>query len=187
MGRIKTKGKGDKMKATGVVRRMDDLGRIVLPKELRRTMHIDEGDSLEIYIDQDNQIILKKYSPIQNMNDFLEELVDSLYTKTSKEILAFDKEKILVSTSGLGKNYVGQIVSNTLREELKSRTTKRFTNEPLSICEGFETRKNVLLVPILVYGDILGGILLFSDSAIVDKEVSMVELTTTFLSKYLEK
>ena len=66
------------MKATGVVRRIDDLGRIVIPKELRRTMRIKEGESLEIFIDGNDQIILKKYSPVQNVNDFVIEFAESI-------------------------------------------------------------------------------------------------------------
>ena len=75
------------MKATGVVRRIDDLGRIVLPKELRRTMRIKEGESLEIYTDGTDRIILKKYSPVQNVNDFVEEFVESLYASNKKDII----------------------------------------------------------------------------------------------------
>ena len=83
------------MKATGVVRRIDDLGRIVLPKELRRTMRIKEGESLEIYTDGTDRIILKKYSPVQNVNDFVEEFVESLYASNKKDIIITDNEKVI--------------------------------------------------------------------------------------------
>ena len=74
------------MKATGVVRRIDDLGRIVIPKELRRTMRIREGDSLEIFIDGE-KIMLKKYSPVQNVNDFVLEFVESIYSSYKKDMI----------------------------------------------------------------------------------------------------
>ena len=83
------------MKATGVVRRIDDLGRIVLPKELRRTMRIKEGESLEIYTDGTDRIILKKYSPVQNVNDFVEEFVESVYASNKRDIIITDNEKVI--------------------------------------------------------------------------------------------
>ena len=78
------------MKATGVVRRIDDLGRIVLPKELRRTMRIKEGDSLEIYTDGTDLITLKKYSPVQSVNDFVDEFLDSVYASNKIDIVITD-------------------------------------------------------------------------------------------------
>ena len=95
------------MKSTGVVRRIDDLGRIVLPKELRRTMRIKEGESLEIYIDGLDQIILKKYSPVQNMDAFINEFVESLYSTNKKDIIVTDNEKI-VAAAGITKNLINK-------------------------------------------------------------------------------
>ena len=81
------------MKATGVVRRIDDLGRIVLPKELRRTMRIKEGESLEIYTEGDNSIVLKKYSPVNQMTDFVKDFTDSMYIANKCNIIVTDNEK----------------------------------------------------------------------------------------------
>ena len=67
------------MKATGIVRRIDDLGRVVIPKEIRRTLRIREGDPLEIFVDRDGEVILKKYSPISELGDFAKEYADALY------------------------------------------------------------------------------------------------------------
>ena len=85
------------MKATGVVRRIDDLGRIVIPKELRRNLRIREGDSIEIYIDGTNSIILKKYSPIENISSFIHQLSEAIYQTTKKSIIITDCERILAS------------------------------------------------------------------------------------------
>lgn len=70
------------MKATGIVRRIDDLGRVVIPKEIRRTLRIREGDPLEIFVDRDGEVILKKYSPIGELGDFAKEYTDSLAEAT---------------------------------------------------------------------------------------------------------
>ena len=75
------------MKATGVVRRIDDLGRIVIPKEIRRSLRIHEGDSLEIYIEGKDTVILKKYSLVESVNNFITQYVESLYASSKKEII----------------------------------------------------------------------------------------------------
>ena len=95
------------MKATGIVRRIDDLGRVVIPKEIRRTMRIKEGESLEIYTDGIDQIVLKKYSPVQNMNDFIDEFVESLYFTNKKDIIVTDNEKV-VTAAGSVKNLINK-------------------------------------------------------------------------------
>ena len=84
------------MKATGVVRRIDDLGRIVIPKELRRTMRIKEGDSLEIFIDGSDKVILRKYSPVQNIHDIVEEFVSGIYESNKVDIIITDSDKDVV-------------------------------------------------------------------------------------------
>ena len=97
------------MKATGVVRRIDDLGRIVVPKEVRRTMRIKEGESLEIFVDGTDKIVLKKYSPVQNVNDFVSEFVDSIYASNKKDIVVTDNEKIIAVAGNYRKDIIGNL------------------------------------------------------------------------------
>ena len=96
------------MKATGVVRRIDDLGRIVLPKELRRTMRIKEGESLEIYTDGDNKIVLKKYSPVNQMTDFVKEFTESMSTTNKRNIIITDNEKIVAASGDFKVDLTGK-------------------------------------------------------------------------------
>lgn len=85
------------MKATGIVRRIDDLGRVVIPKEIRRTLRIREGDPLEIFVDRDGEVILKKYSPIGELGDFAKEYAESLYEGTGHITMITDRDTFIVS------------------------------------------------------------------------------------------
>lgn len=175
------------IKATGVVRRIDDLGRIVLPKELRRTMRIKEGDSLEIYLDENDKIVLKKYSAVKGVSTFLKEFVDSMYASNKKDIVICDNETVVACVGNLKQDLTGLRISKTLEKKIKSRQTEIFdkTNQ-LEICENIYSDKAVIVKPINVYGDIYGAILVFSDTYITDVEKSLVEFSSMFMSRYLE-
>ncbi|MDY0324228.1 MAG: AbrB/MazE/SpoVT family DNA-binding domain-containing protein, partial [Candidatus Carbobacillus sp.] len=88
------------MKATGIVRRIDDLGRVVIPKEIRRTLRIREGDPLEIYVDEDGEVILKKYSPIGELGNFVKEYAEALYESVHQSVLIADRDQI-IATAGV--------------------------------------------------------------------------------------
>ena len=90
------------MKATGVVRRIDDLGRVVIPKEIRRTLRIKEGDPLEIFTDKEGEVILKKYSPIGELSEFAEEYAETL-TKTTGHIACITDKDTVIAVSGASK------------------------------------------------------------------------------------
>lgn len=175
------------IKATGVVRRIDDLGRIVLPKELRRTMRIKEGDSLEIFIDDQDKIVLKKYSAVKGVSTFLKEFVESMYISNKKDIIIVDNEHVVACAGEIKKDILGKKISNTLERKIKSRQTEIVdkTNH-LEICENIYTDKAVIIKPINVMGDIYGAILVFSDTYITDVEKSLVEFSSMFMSRYLE-
>lgn len=175
------------MKATGVVRRIDDLGRIVLPKELRRTMRIKEGDSLEIYTDGNDQITLKKYSPVQNVNDFVKEFVDSVYASNKIDIIITDNERVIASAGDIKQNLIGKKISMQLEEKLNKRQTQILDEtESIDICENIETKKAMIIRPINVYGDIMGCVIVLGNKGITSLEKSIAEFGGTFMSRYLE-
>src|SRR5690554_2807316 len=107
------------MKATGVVRRIDDLGRIVIPKEIRRSLRIREGDSLEIYADGTDSIILKKYSPVESVNTFVTQLVDAIHTSSKKEVIVTDNEKVIAAAGGFRKDIIGKKIDLRLDEKIQ--------------------------------------------------------------------
>ena len=175
------------IKATGVVRRIDDLGRIVLPKELRRTMRIKEGDSLEIFIDENDKIVLKKYSAVKGVSSFLKEFVDSMYSSNKKDIVICDTECIVASAGNVKSDLLNKKISKALEKIIKERQTVVFDKTvEFEICENIYTNKAVIIKPINVHGDIYGAILVFSDTYITDVEKSLVEFSSLFMSRYLE-
>lgn len=175
------------MKATGVVRRIDDLGRIVIPKELRRTMRIKEGDSLEIFIETNDKIVLRKYSPVQNINEFIAEFVQSIYETTKKEIIITDTERIIASAIKGKKDIVGHKISMRLEERLNNRQTQIVEKgEFLDITENHQIKNPSIIKPINVYGDILGLVIIVGDNEITDVEKNLAEFAGTFFCKYLE-
>ena len=92
------------MKATGIVRRIDDLGRVVIPKEIRRTLRIREGDPLEIFVDRDGEVILKKYSPISELGDFAKEYAEALFDSLGNPILICDRDTFITIAGGSKKD-----------------------------------------------------------------------------------
>lgn len=175
------------MKATGVVRRIDDLGRIVLPKELRRTMRIKEGDSLEIYTDGTDLITLKKYSPVQSVNDFVDEFVDSVYASNKIDIVITDNEKVIASAGNFKTSLNGKKISLKLEEKLNKRQTQIIDEtEKFEICENIEMYRTMIIRPINVFGDIMGCVIVFGNKGITPLEKSIAEFSGIFMSRYLE-
>ena len=104
------------MKATGIVRRIDDLGRVVIPKEIRRTLRIREGDPLEIFTDREGGVILKKYSPIGELTDFSKEYAESLQQVVGNIILISDKDAFISASGAPKKDYIDRKISNELED-----------------------------------------------------------------------
>ena len=109
------------MKATGIVRRIDDLGRVVIPKEIRRTLRIREGDPLEIFTDREGGVILKKYSPIGELTDFSKDYAESLQQAIGHIILIADKDAFISASGAPKKEYVERKISPELEKIMDDR------------------------------------------------------------------
>ena len=109
------------MKATGIVRRIDDLGRVVIPKEIRRTLRIREGDPLEIFVDRDGEVILKKYSPIGELGDFAKEYAESLFESTGHITLISDRDTLIAVAGASKKEYLDKQISMLLENCMEGR------------------------------------------------------------------
>ena len=120
------------MKATGIVRRIDDLGRVVIPKEIRRTLRIREGDPLEIFTDREGEVILKKYSPIGELTEFANEYCESLYEATNYTSIISDRDTIIAVAGGSKKEYLQKRISPELEKIMESRKTY-FTGENINL------------------------------------------------------
>lgn len=177
------------MKATGIVRRIDDLGRVVVPKEIRRTMRIREGDPLEIFTGSDGEIILKKYSPLNDLGEFAVEYVEALYETYGTPALLSDRDE-MVAVAGLSKKeYVGRRISITAEEFMAERKVKVEKLEAsIELVPGqFEQVKSYCLVPIIINGDVIGAVYLLSKVHFIgDIEQKGAEVAAAFLAKQMQ-
>ncbi|CAM4492704.1 MULTISPECIES: stage V sporulation protein T [Paenibacillus] len=180
------------MKATGIVRRIDDLGRVVIPKEIRRTLRIREGDPLEIFVDRDGEVILKKYSPIGELGDFAKEYAESLYEGTGHITMITDRDSFIALAGGSKKEYLDKQVGALLEKVMESRKTMLETNGgnyDISK-EHSELLSSYVAAPIISGGDPIGCVVLMNkdDSVKMSQmEVKMAETAAAFLGKQMEQ
>ena len=171
------------MKATGVVRRIDELGRIVIPKEIRRTLKIKNGTPLEIYSRDNGELLLKKYSPIMEITDFANEVAESIYKATNLSVLVTNMEKI-ITCNGTSKSYVNRQIDSALEKAINSRLSKIYDKESLHTYV-FEKPDVVFAIcPIMFAGDVFGSIVLFSEkNNITAEELKIGVAFAEFLGK----
>ncbi len=178
------------MKATGIVRRIDDLGRVVIPKEIRRTMHIREGDPLEIYTTRDGEVIFKKYSLIRGLEDFAEELCDALNHTTGLTAAISDRDTLLAVAGSGKRELLGKPLSPAMDQLLEQRSPycRRSADTPLYGTENTLTSAVDVAVPVLCQGDVLGSVLLFSTDGRTcgDPECQLSQMAAAFLGRHLE-
>lgn len=179
------------MKATGIVRRIDDLGRVVIPKEIRRTLRIREGDPLEIFVDRDGEVILKKYSPISELGDFAQEYAESLYESTNHTTIISDRDQTIAVAGGSRKEYLEKRVGSILEDAMENRKTIVETESGQhDLCkELYETISSYVVAPIIAGGDPIGTIMMISkDSGVKmgQMEVKLAETAAGFLAKQME-
>ncbi len=168
------------MKATGIVRRIDDLGRIVIPKEIRKNLKLHEGDSLEIFV-EDMNIILRKYSLIDNFNYDIKRIVDVYYKCFKKNIIITDKEKIIASSRGIRLNGV---LSSNIKDKIIDRVDKIICDEKITV--GDDKFSNFYFSSIIADSDAIGSIVLISDD-ISDYDIGVIKLIKEILVKNIEE
>lgn len=154
------------MKATGIVRRIDDLGRVVIPKEIRRTLRIREGDPLEIFTDREGEIILKKYSPIGELSTFARQYAESLAQTMGCLVCVSDMDQIIAASGSGRKDIQDKYISKQLEKVLEEREEvfaaageKKFVNV---VNEQEETYYYEVVCPILCEGDVIGSVILLT-------------------------
>lgn len=180
------------MKATGIVRRIDDLGRVVIPKEIRRTLRIREGDPLEIFVDRDGEVILKKYSPIGELGDFSREYAESLYESLQHTTLICDRDSVIAVAGASKKDYMDQPIGNIVEEVMENRRShvESHATEVEIIKHKPEQVQSYVAAPIIAGGDPIGAVILLSKDEgdkIGDVGVKMAETAAGFLGKQMEQ
>ncbi len=178
------------MKATGIVRRIDDLGRVVIPKEIRRTMRIREGDPLEIFTERDGEVIFKKYSPMGELSDFAGQICDSLFKTTGSTAAICDRDSIIAAAGGSRKELLDKRISAQLEDIMEKRGV--YTAEhraTLPVCEAGEMSISVA-APILSAGDVLGCVVFAAEknaAAHGETESKLAQTVAGFLGKQMEE
>ena len=180
------------MKATGIVRRIDELGRIVIPKEIRRTMRIREMDSIEIYTAGDGEIILKKYTPMGEMITFAKDYAESLAKITGNIICITDKENIVAASGNGKKNLENSSVSKGLlaamierRNIFASRSDKEYV--PIIEKDGGSYSQEIIS-PIIADGDILGTVIMLGKDVsrkFTSSDERIVAIAADFMGRHL--
>ena len=178
------------MKATGIVRRIDDLGRVVIPKEIRRTLRIREGDPLEIFTDRDGEVILKKYSPISELGQFAKEYAETLYETLGTPALISDRDE-MIAVAGLSKkDYMNRQLSPDVEEMIASRKviTEKLEKTIEWVPGQVEQVKSYCIAQIVAGGDTIGAVYILSKVHFVSEvEQKAVETAAHFLSKQMEQ
>ena len=185
------------MKATGIVRRIDDLGRVVIPKEIRRTLRTREGDPLEIFVDRDGEVILKKYSPIGELGDFAKELADSLHEAVNHIALVADRDAIIAVAGAPRKEFMEKRIGGAVEAAMAQRQPV-LRNRPAQHPEGGtlladdetdERFSAYVIAPILATGDVIGAVILASKDPAVqmgELELKLAETAAAVLRKQME-
>lgn len=181
------------MKATGIVRRIDDLGRVVVPKEIRRTLRIREGDPLEIFTDREGEIILKKYSPIGELGEFAGQYADSLYQTTGHIIAVSDKDQIIAVSGGSKKDLESKPISSNLEKAIEGRQliiASKSESNFIPITEDDLESTYEVISPIISEGDAIGAVIILTSDPKTKLGETEGQLATTaalFLGVQMEQ
>ena len=177
------------MKATGIIRRIDELGRIVIPKEIRKTLRIKEGENLEIYVDKEENIILKKHSLIKKMNDFAQEFADSVHSFIKHNIIIADNDTIVAVAGSLNKECLNKNISTDLEEKINKRIEiLERHKKTISWIDEQNIEATYAVSPVIVNGDTVGLVMILSTDEIVDDVyLKIVQIASKFLNDHLEQ
>lgn len=181
------------MKATGIVRRIDDLGRVVIPKEIRRTLRLREGTPLEIFTDREGEIILKKYSPMVELAAFAAQYADAMAQSTGMLVCITDRDQVIAVSGGPKKDVLQKMISKPLEQAIHERETivaerdsKNFIPVAGDEIDGVTAE---VIAPIICEGDSIGAVALLSRDPKTkpgDTELKLVSIAAGFLGRQME-
>ena len=178
------------MKATGIVRRIDDLGRVVIPKEIRRTMRIREGDPLEIYTSRDGEVIFKKYSMLGGLEEFAVQLCETMSRSTGRICAITDRDSVIAVAGGGRRELQGRDLSPELEQVLEGRGIYQYDGEgTVPVVREEDGLVVSVAAPILSEGDLLGSVLFIAPAPGEPPDEAGYKLAQTiaaFLGKHME-
>lgn len=180
------------MKATGIVRRIDDLGRVVIPKEIRRTMRIREGDPLEIYTNPDGEVIFKKYSPVGEISETATQYAEVLSKIGGCPAVICDRDHVIAASGIQKKEILERRVSNSLEDLIEQRKThiyKSYEDKRLNPIEGMD-RYAIACTPIVTHGDVSGAVMMLASDGheyASPEQTALVQAAAMYFSKQMEE
>lgn len=180
------------MKATGIVRRIDDLGRVVVPKEIRRTLRIREGDPLEIFTDREGEIILKKYSPIGELGQFAGQYAEALAQTSGCLVCITDRDHV-IATAGTGKkDFEGKPISKAMETAIEERESFTAGKEEKAFkkvtLDDKEEHQAQAVSTIICEGDAIGAVILYQkDEKLGEAELKLAMVAAGFLGRQMEQ
>ena len=181
------------MKATGIVRRIDDLGRVVIPKEIRRTLRIREADPLEIFTDREGEIILKKYSPIGEMTTFAKQYAESLAQVSGHTAMISDRDQFIAVSGGM-KNLLAKNISSELEDRIEKRQAVMASKGErgfITVAEGDNGEYvQEAICPIISEGDVIGSVILLNTDPkkkMGEVEQKLIQSASGFLGRQMEQ
>ena len=175
------------MKATGVIRRVDELGRIVIPKEIRRSLRIRDGEALEIFVDGE-MIALKKYSNMSNLSDLANKIVDILDDSLHKNVLITDRDSFIAISKDIKKDFYNHHISSYL-EKIIARDDVVFEtfSHSIEFINGRIDHFSYKIQPVHFNGEVIGLIIVFSDESITSMDDQIISFLAQFLEKSIEE
>ncbi len=186
------------MKATGIVRRIDDLGRVVIPKEIRRNMRIREGDPLEIFVDRSGEIILKKYSPIGELAGLAREYAEAINETIGAPVLIADRDNIIAVAGAAKKDFLGKAIGKQIEQSMEERRSivhnygEQGSSSPGDIVaddrgEASYRFSSDLIMPIISRGDPIGAVVIYGRDTISEVEKKVAQSAAGVMAKQMEQ
>ena len=178
------------MKATGIVRRIDDLGRVVIPKEIRRVLRIREGDPLEIFTDKDGEVVFKKYSQVGELSEFAISYAEAIQKVSGHPAAIIDKDSVIAVSGVPKKELVEKSISPRIEEFLADRMTYGYTEdeeESIQLLDSTDKYVVSLLCPVVIQGEAIGGVVIFGEEAVQlgDTEEKIAQTSAMVMGKIL--
>lgn len=190
---IKWLNGGKIVKATGIVRRIDDLGRVVIPKEIRRTFRVREGDPLEIFTDREGEIILKKYSPIGELGLFARQYAESLAQTTGYIVCITDRDQVIAVSGGSKKDFLSKPISKALEGAIDERENVTASSDDRKFVvitnDDEDEYKSQVIAPIICEGDAIGSVIMMTKDAKIkfgELEQKLAASASGFLGRQME-
>ena len=174
------------MKSTGITRRIDDLGRIVIPKEIRKNLKIKENEVLEIFINND-EIILKKFSPFNDSEKILSDYIKVINDMTGNDVIITDRDKVILSSKRLEERLLNKKLSEYVNDLIENRSIFLSNDmKGIEVIDNEKIKQNYYFIPFIIDSDVVGSIIMFSGKEIDENSKSLLLIASKLLVNYIE-